>query len=135
MNKITLIMISSLFLLGKSSFAQSSDSATTPKAPKMVQRITYYPATYHYVPTNNHYISGFALGMDYTQERFNPDQADMAWDSSDMYTSGSSGFNIYGLVMPNTFRNLKTKSPNMGSFNWGFGLNLISLTGQESKKV
>jgi hypothetical protein len=123
MNKFALLMVSSLLYMGKSSFSQFSDSATTPKAPKMVQRITYYPATYHYVPTNNHYISGFALGMDYTQERFNPDQADMAWDSSDMYTSGSGGFNIYGLVMPNTFRNLMMKSPNMGSFNWGFGFN------------
>lgn len=124
MNKFTLIMVSSLLLIGKSSFGQSTDSSTAPKSPKMVQRITYYPATYHNVPTKNHYISGFALGMDYTQERFNAGNADMSWDSSEMYTGGASGFNIYGMVMPKTFRNLMSKSPNMGSFNWGFGLNV-----------
>lgn len=124
MNKFTLLMVYSLLYVGKSSFAQSSDSTNTPESPKMVQRITYHPATYHYVPTNNHHISGFALGMDYSHERFNAGNADMSWDSSEMYTGGAGGFNIYGLVMPKTFLNLMSKSPNMGSFNWGFGLNV-----------
>ena len=89
-----IVLVSSLLFIGNSIFAQTNDSIVTKNTHRQVQKITYHPAQYNYISTPRNYISGFGLGLDYTNEAFtNLDQ--LSWDSSENYISGSSGFNMY----------------------------------------
>lgn len=118
-----IVLVSSLFIFGNTLFSQSNDSVIVRNSHREVQKIQYHPPQYRYISTPRNYISGFGLGIDYTNEIFtNLDE--MAWDSTENYISGSGGFSMYGLVMPKTIQKWKETSPNMGSFNWGFGFNV-----------
>ena len=129
-----IVLVSSLLYIGNSIFAQTNDSVITRSTHRQVQKITYHPAQYNYISTPRNYISGFGLGLDYTNEAFtNLDQ--LSWDSSENYISGSSGFNMYGLVMPKAIQRWKEKSPSMGSLNWGFGFNVNQFHKSRKERV
>lgn len=129
-----IVLVSCLFICGSKLFSQTSDSVIVRNSHREVQKIRYHPPQYRYVPTPRNYISGFGLGIDYTNESFT-NLEEMAWDSSENYISGSSGFSMYGLVMPRTIRKLKETSPNLGSFNWGFGFNVNQFHKSSKERV
>lgn len=123
MNIRTIVLVYSLLYTSFSLNAQSSDSVIVRSSHRQVQKITYHPATYKNVAIRDNYISGFALGLDYSEETF-VDKNSLAWDSSNTYLGASGGFNMYGMFMPKTFRNWRNANPTMGNINWGFGFNI-----------
>lgn len=118
---------SSLFfvlnLIGFSqAFSQNTDSTVTVFSHRRVQKITYHPEQYRNVPHRDNYISVFALGVDLAREQFVSKPDIEGWGHG--YLEPTSGFNIYGIYMPKSFRNIRQNNRSIGSFNWGFGLSV-----------
>ncbi len=123
MNISNIILVSSLLFIGNSTFAQNTDSIPNQNSPRMVKKVRYHPATYRNISKKDNYISGFALGLDYSSEKFT-DKMDMAWDSSNVFLGNSGGFNMYGVYMPKSIRNWRQNNPHFGNANFGFGFNV-----------
>ncbi len=123
MNIRNIVLVSSLLYIGNTLSAQTTDSIPIQNSHRMVQKVRYRPATYRNIPVKDNYISGFALGLDYTSENFT-NKPDMAWDSANLYLGNSGGFNMYGVFMPKSIRNWRKNNPHFGNANFGFGFNV-----------
>ncbi len=112
--KIKLYIIVLLGLCTQFAAVTAQDS-TKSKSLKKRMVVNQYPAEYQYTYHDDPYVTGFALGIDYQQDKFNKK---LDWDVNNHYQR-AGGFNIYFM----SGNQLKQQNP-FGSINWGGGFSM-----------
>ncbi len=93
----------------------SAQDSTKTRTVKKRMVVNNHPAEYSYTYHDDPYVTGFALGVDYQNDKYNKV---FDWDHKNHYKN-SGGFNLYFT----SGNQLKQQNPT-GSINWGAGFSM-----------